>query len=109
MFPPSFCEVLKTFTLHNHQLEDPKGRNQNFLSMCQGHYREFKCGHKELDLSWSAWASTIVCKGVGRVDLIEELCFQCLIYETAKANILAARNEGKRDCGETTVNEKWGL
>jgi hypothetical protein len=65
--------------------------------MGQEHNKRFKCGHKEKDLSWSAWVSTRVCCAGEQFDQIDELCHECMIYETAKVKILAARTEKRRE------------
>jgi hypothetical protein len=63
--------------------------------MSHEHYKQYSCGHKERDLSWHAWITTRVCRGGEQIELVDGLCHECKIYETAKEKILAAREKKK--------------
>ena len=78
--------------------------------MCQEHYKRFACGHKEKDISWATWISTRVCRGPETIEIKEELCKECKIYEAAKSKILAARAQKKDGSKEETAHDnKWSL
>jgi hypothetical protein len=78
----------------------------NYLAVCVRNTIKDSVVATEKVLSWSAWVSTRVCRGVEQPDRIDALCHECMIYEAAKEKILAARTEGTRgDNGKQTPAE----